>query len=105
VRRNTHPPSSGGTFLIHTPLPDIVCLRIEAERARAATALRVGRDGESVAAVAREFGVGLGTVMAAVRDHARPLVDDPTRLAGVGAVGVDETGSSLRPRPPGRRNS
>jgi transposase len=61
------------------------------ERARAAAALRVGRDGESVAAVAREFGVGWGTIMAAVRDHGRALVDDPDRLTGVGAVGVDET--------------
>jgi transposase len=26
-----------------------------------------------------------------VRDHGRPLVDDPDRLAGVAAVGVDET--------------
>jgi transposase len=61
------------------------------ERARAAAALWVGRDGESVAAVARAFGVGWGTIMSAVRDHGRPLVDDPARLAGVGAVGVDET--------------
>jgi GH15 family glucan-1,4-alpha-glucosidase len=30
VRRNTHHRSSGGTFLIHTPLPDAVHLRIEA---------------------------------------------------------------------------
>jgi hypothetical protein len=30
VRRNTHPPSSEGTFLVHTPLPDVVRLRIEA---------------------------------------------------------------------------
>jgi transposase len=61
------------------------------ERARARAALRVGRDGESVTAVAREFGVGWGTVMAAVRDHGQPLVDDPERLRGVRAVGVDET--------------
>jgi hypothetical protein len=26
-----HSPSSGGTFLIHTPLPDAVHLRIEAK--------------------------------------------------------------------------
>jgi hypothetical protein len=44
-----------------------------------------------VAAVARAFGAGWGTIMAAVRDHGRPLIDDPARLAGVGAVGVDET--------------
>ena len=31
MRRNTHHPSSGGTFLIHTPLPDAVHLRIEAK--------------------------------------------------------------------------
>jgi hypothetical protein len=50
------------------------------ERARARAALRVGRDVESVAAVAREFGVGWGTIMSAVRDHGRPLVEDPARL-------------------------
>jgi transposase len=59
------------------------------ERARAAAARWVGRDGESVAAVARAFGVGM--IMAAVRDHGRPLVEDPARLQDVGAVGVDET--------------
>jgi hypothetical protein len=31
VRRNTHHRSSGGTFLIHTPPPDPVHLRIEAK--------------------------------------------------------------------------
>jgi transposase len=61
------------------------------ERARALACRRVGRDGESVAAVAREFGVGWGTIMAAVGDHGRPLADDPGRLAHVAAVGVDET--------------
>jgi transposase len=61
------------------------------ERARALVCLRVGRDGESVAAVARAFGVGWGTIMAAVGDHGRALVDDPGRLAHVAAVGVDET--------------
>ena len=30
VRRNTHHPSSGGTFLIHAPLSNAVHLRIEA---------------------------------------------------------------------------
>lgn len=29
--------------------------------------------------------------MAAVRDHGRPRVDDPARLAGVDTVGLDET--------------
>ena len=52
---------------------------------------RVGRDGESVAVVAWDFGVGWGTVMRAVSEHGTPLIDDPTRLAGVAALGVDET--------------
>ena len=30
MRRNTHSPSSGGTFLVHTPLTSDVHLRIEA---------------------------------------------------------------------------
>jgi hypothetical protein len=34
------------------------------------------KDGASVAAVAREFGIGWHTAMAAVRDRGRPLVDD-----------------------------
>src|SRR5215204_1900625 len=52
---------------------------------------RVGEDGHDVAAVAVEYGVGWHTVMRAVRDHGRPLVKEPARLAGVTAVGVDET--------------
>ena len=52
---------------------------------------RVGRDGESVAVVAWDLGVGWGTVMRAVAEHGAPLVDDPARLAGVAALGVDET--------------
>ena len=31
MRRNTHSPSSEGTFLIHTPLSSTVHLRIEAK--------------------------------------------------------------------------
>jgi transposase-like protein len=61
------------------------------ERARAEICRRVGEDGASVAAVAREFGVGWRTAMGAVREHGRPRVDELTRLDGVVAVGVDET--------------
>jgi transposase len=61
------------------------------ERARAEVCRRVGEDGASVAAVAREFGVGWGTAMAAVRAHGRPRVDVPGRLDGVEVLGVDET--------------
>ncbi|MCA1835619.1 MAG: ISL3 family transposase [Actinobacteria bacterium] len=52
---------------------------------------RVGQDAASVAAVAREFGSGWRTAMTAVRDYGTPRVDDPTRLDGVEAIGVDET--------------
>jgi transposase len=61
------------------------------ERARAEACRRVGKDAHSVAAVARDLGVGWATVMRAVRDHGRPLVEDPTRLDGVAALGLDET--------------
>lgn len=61
------------------------------ERARAEICRRVGEDEDSVAEVARVFGVGWHTAMAAVRDHGEPRVDDPARLEGVEALGVDET--------------
>ena len=61
------------------------------ERARADMCRRVGEDEDSVAEVARAFGVGWHTAMAAVRDHGRPRVDDPRRVAGVDALGLDET--------------
>jgi transposase IS204/IS1001/IS1096/IS1165 family protein/transposase ISL3 family protein len=40
------------------------------ERAQVEACRRVGRDGHTVAAIAAEFGVGWGTVMAAVRQYA-----------------------------------
>jgi transposase len=61
------------------------------ERARAEACRRVGKDAHAVAAVARDLGVGWATVMRAVADHGRPLLDDPTRLEGVAALGLDET--------------
>jgi len=72
--------------------------RVMTERARARACRRVGRDGHSVAAVARDFGVGWHTIMRAVEDHGTPLVDDPARTAGVRCLGVDET-SFLRAGP------
>ncbi len=42
--------------------------------------------------IAREFGVGWGTAWAAFASRARPLVDDPSRIDGVEALGLDETG-------------
>jgi transposase len=61
------------------------------ERARAEACRRVGKDAHTVAAVARDLGVGWATSMRAVSDHGRSLVDDPTRLEGVAALGLDET--------------
>jgi len=61
------------------------------ERARAEACRRVGKDAHPVAAVARDLGVGWATIMRAVADHGTPLVDDPTRLDGVAALGLDET--------------
>ena len=61
------------------------------ERARREACRRVGEDGHSVAQVAKACGVGWATVMAAVREYGQPLVDDPHRLDGVAAIGVDET--------------
>ena len=50
----------------------------------------VGEEGQSVAAVARSFGVGWHGAWAVVCRHGKPLVDDPRRLHGVRALGVDE---------------
>ena len=71
------------------------------ERARAEICRRVGAEEDSVASLAREFGVSWSAAMTAVRDYGTPLVDDPDRLAGVTALGVDET-TFLHARP-GRR--
>jgi transposase len=61
------------------------------ERARAEACRRVGKDAHAVAAVARDLGVGWGTVMRAVAEHGTPLVEDPARLQGVATLGLDET--------------
>jgi transposase len=60
------------------------------QRARAEACRRVGKDAHAVAAVARDLGVGWATVMRAVDEHGIPLVDDPGRLKGVVALGLDE---------------
>ena len=61
------------------------------EQARRDACVRVGRDGDSVAEVARAYGTGWHTIMAAVRAVGQPLIDDPARLADVTALGMDET--------------
>jgi transposase len=59
-------------------------------RAAAAAADQVAYHGATVAGQARGFGVGWHTVMRQVRAHGRPRVEDPARLEGVTAIGVDE---------------
>jgi transposase len=59
-------------------------------RAAVEICVRVGRDGHSVAQVARDLGISWATAMAAVARHGRPLVENDERLAGVVALGVDE---------------
>jgi len=67
-------------------------------RARVEICRRVGQDADSVAQVAREFGVGWHTAMGAVREHGMSLVEDPERLGAPNALGLDET-SFLRAGP------
>lgn len=71
--------------------PDVPPRASLTTRAAREACRRVGPDGEAVAVVAADFGVGWGTVMRAVAEHGAPLVDDPARLEGVAALGVDET--------------
>jgi len=50
----------------------------------------VGADADTVAGLARELGLGWGTVMRAVTEVGTPLIDDPARLDDVRGLGVDE---------------
>lgn len=75
------------TFLEESPLVEPGPLT---ERAAAEVCRLVGEEGRSVASVARSFGIGWHTAWAAVERHGRPKVDDPRRLHGVRALGVDE---------------
>jgi transposase len=71
------------------------------ERAGRDICVRVGRDGASVAEMAREYLIAWSTAMAAVEAHGRPLVDDPERIGTVAELGVDET--AFARSGPGRR--
>ena len=61
------------------------------ERAREEVCRRVGEDAVAVAKAARDFGVGWQTAMRAVIDRGQRRIDDRARLAGVTALGLDET--------------
>ena len=60
------------------------------ERARRRLAGMVNADGDSIAGAAAAFGVGWHAANRAVADHTDPQIDDPGRLEGVEAIGVDE---------------
>jgi transposase len=53
--------------------------------------VQVGRHGRAVAEVATDLGCDWHTVMNAVVLYGGPLVDDPTRIPAVSALGLDET--------------
>jgi len=61
------------------------------QRARAEICRRVGQENASVALCARNLGVGWHTAWAAVVDVGSPMVEDPGRIQGVWACGLDET--------------
>ncbi|GIU93336.1 MAG: ISL3 family transposase [Acidimicrobiia bacterium] len=61
------------------------------DRAGFEAARQVGELARPVSRVADEFGVCWDTVMAAVKLHGEPLVDDPERVGAVEELGVDET--------------
>lgn len=71
--------------------PAIRARAVLTERARAWSLEQVCAAERSVESVRRELGVGWATVMRAVRGLGLPLIEDPARLAGVSAFGVDET--------------
>jgi transposase len=52
---------------------------------------QVGRLARPVSQVAAELGVAWHTVMDAVELYGTPLIEDPDRVEGVSAIGVDET--------------
>jgi transposase len=71
-------------------VPGIVPRAVLTERARKRIAEMVNQDGDSIAAAAAEFGVGWHTANQAVAEFTDPHVEDPDRLEGVAAIGVDE---------------
>jgi transposase len=72
--------------------PDIAAPRCAlTRRAGWWATVQVGRLARPVAQVAGELGVAWRTVMDAVELYGAPLVDDPARIDGVEAIGVDET--------------
>ena len=70
--------------------PAIAPRAVLTERAAAAAAAQVSNRRDTVAGQARAFGVGWHTTMRQVHERGTPVVEDPARLEGVTAVGLDE---------------
>jgi transposase len=71
--------------------PGLPSRMVMTHRAGFEAARQVGELARPVSQVADEFGVCWDTVMAAVKFHGEPLVDDPNRVGDVAQLGVDET--------------
>lgn len=61
------------------------------DRAGRWVTVQVGREGRTVAEVARQLGCDWHTVMDAVVAYGTPLIEDPDRIGPVTALGLDET--------------
>jgi transposase len=77
--------------------PEIRPRAVLTERARRGAFTEVGEKGRTVAAVARDLGVGWHTVMETVRELGEPMVEGLS-LEGVTALGMDEHRWRHRPR-------
>ncbi len=71
--------------------PSVSARTVLTRRAGIEACRQVGMNARPVAGLARELGVSWSTVMDAVEEHGRPLVEDPERVGPVTTLGVDET--------------
>ncbi len=71
--------------------PEISTRCLLTDRAGRECCLQVGLNARPVTQMAQELAVSWDTVMAAVREHGEPLIDDPGRVGEVRQLGVDET--------------
>ena len=80
-----------GTFTEHAPMIAAARL-VMTDRAGRWVTEQVGRNGRTVAEVARELDCDWHTIMDTVIAYGTPLVDgDPDRIGNVSALGLDET--------------
>jgi hypothetical protein len=80
----------------HVSTRAVLTMRAGAEACR-----QVGENARPVSQLADELGVCWWTVMAAVDEHGRPLIDAADRVGQVRSLGVDETSFPARhPHPP-----